>query len=53
VRNLADGRVEVLACGNRENLSQLYNWLQQGPPLAKVEAVSYEERPWEEYDSFM
>lgn len=37
--NLADGRVEVLAVGDADAIEQLANWLQQGPPLAQVEAV--------------
>ncbi len=39
VRNLPDGRVEVLACGKPEAIDELAAWLQQGPPLAQVEAV--------------
>ena len=38
--NLADGSVEVLACGDREVLDRLANWLQQGPPMARVTSVS-------------
>lgn len=39
VRNLADGRVELLACGPTAALSQLERWLWQGPPQARVEQV--------------
>ena len=38
-KNLADGRVEVLACGDEEAVRELYEWLRQGPPAAKVERV--------------
>lgn len=38
-RNLSDGRVEVLACGDAAALAQLKEWLWQGPPLARVEQV--------------
>ena len=38
-RNLADGRVEVLAVGDTDALRRLESWLQQGPQLAKVESV--------------
>jgi len=38
-RNLADGRVEVLACGDEEALSQLQEWLWQGPRGARVDQV--------------
>jgi acylphosphatase len=37
--NLPDGRVEVLAVGASEAVRQLGEWLQDGPPAAKVLAV--------------
>ncbi|ERJ20532.1 Acylphosphatase protein [Salinisphaera shabanensis E1L3A] len=39
VRNLSDGRVEVQAAGSGEKLNALADWLQDGPPSAKVEHV--------------
>lgn len=36
VRNLADGRVEVVAEGPRPVLERLETWLQHGPPSAAV-----------------
>jgi len=39
-RNLEDGDVEVLACGNEAALGALEAWLGEGPPLAKVETVA-------------
>lgn len=38
-RNLADGSVEVLACGSVESLEKLAEWLREGPRLASVERV--------------
>jgi acylphosphatase len=38
-RNLADGRVEVLAEGDERALDALQRWLRVGPPMARVEAV--------------
>jgi acylphosphatase len=38
-RNLADGRVEVLATGEPDRIDALAQWLRQGPPLARVDAV--------------
>jgi len=39
VRNLPDGRVEVVAHGTPEALDALERWLWQGPPAAKGEGV--------------
>jgi acylphosphatase len=52
VRNLPDGRVEVLACGEREQVLALYEWLKKGPERAKVTEASYEEIAWEDYGQF-
>jgi acylphosphatase len=46
VRNLRDGRVEVLAEGDKEKIEELINRLKQGPPLAQVEKIDVE---WEDY----
>ena len=44
VRNLSDGRVEVLAEGPREALERLLAWCRGGPPHARVTdlAVAWE-----------
>ncbi len=36
VRNLFDGRVEVLACGDKQQLETFNKWLEIGPEYAKV-----------------
>ena len=41
--NLADGRVEVIACGARDQVEQLQAWLHQGPTDARVSGVVCEE----------
>ncbi|HSE12790.1 MAG TPA: acylphosphatase [Rudaea sp.] len=38
-RNLPDGTVEVVACGDDAALAQLERWLGRGPPLARVTRV--------------
>jgi len=38
--NRSDGSVEVLACGEPEALGRLAEWLHQGPPMARVRAVT-------------
>ena len=39
VRNLPDGRVELLAEGHESRLEDLVGWCRQGPPLAIVRDV--------------
>ena len=38
-KNMADGSVEVLACGEPAALDRLAEWLQHGPPMAQVTRV--------------
>ena len=38
-RNLSDGRVEVLACGDETAVSEFVAWLWEGSPASKVTAV--------------
>ena len=49
VRNLEDGRVEVMASGEDTTLEQLRKWLIQGPSMAKVLNL---ECAFTEYKSF-
>ena len=41
-RNLADGRVEVLACGPKSSVDDLCTWLSKGPANAVVSNVTCE-----------
>jgi acylphosphatase len=52
VRNLPDGRVELVACGEEATLKQLEKWLWQGPPHAQVEQVQCEATALAVYDGF-
>ena len=38
-RNLSNGDVEVLAVGDADAIDRLAVWLQQGPPMARVDAL--------------
>ena len=38
-RNLADGRVEVLAAGDAQQVAALIAWLGKGPRLARVQSL--------------
>jgi len=46
VKNLWDGRVEVVAEGDQEKIEALLARLKEGPPSARVEKVDV---TWEEY----
>ncbi|SFO07472.1 acylphosphatase [Xenorhabdus japonica] len=38
VRNMNDGSVKIVACGNDAQIKMLIHWLEQGgPPRAKIE----------------
>jgi len=52
VRNLPDGRVETIICGEDAMLTLMKNWLWQGPPTAHVTDVVIQEIPWQEYNNF-
>lgn len=39
-KNLSDGSVEVVACGDDANIEALHRWLRTGPAAARVESVS-------------
>jgi acylphosphatase len=41
-RNLADGRVEVLACGEDTAVNRFMAWLWEGSPASKVTDVATE-----------
>jgi acylphosphatase len=41
-RNLPDGRVEVVVAGEPSALGALEDWLQRGPPLARVTELQRE-----------
>ena len=44
-RNLPDGRVEVLACGDGEAVQTFVNWLWTGSSASKVTAVEVADVP--------
>ena len=53
VRNLADGRVEVLAEGDGERVDTLLDRLSEGPRLARVERLDVgREEPTGEFEDF-
>jgi len=52
IKNTENGNVELLACGERDSLMLLTEWLWEGPKDAEVSNVSWEEAPLEKFDSF-
>jgi len=43
VRNLLDGRVELVAEGDEERVNRLLRWAENGPPMAAVDRLELEE----------
>lgn len=39
VKNLPDGQVELMVCGDEKKLHLFHQWLEQGPEYARVEKV--------------
>jgi acylphosphatase len=51
-KNMADGSVEVLACGDSAALQRLAEWLEVGPPAARVSLVDWSPADCPPPDSF-
>ncbi|MCD6403287.1 MAG: acylphosphatase [Candidatus Aenigmarchaeota archaeon] len=53
VRNLPDGRVEVVAEGNEDAVQKLIRFLHKGSPLSKVEKVEVKKEKYTgEFEDF-
>jgi len=52
-KNMADGSVQVLACGGPEALNRLTKWLETGPPMAEVERMEWIKSSSQSPDSFV
>jgi len=52
VRNLADGRVEVMAFGNEQQLDELNHWLKSGPSMAQVTRLECEAIDFQDFEDF-
>ena len=51
-RNLPDGRVEVLACGESQAVEKLKDWLWVGPARAEVTRVECQAAPVQSFYGF-
>jgi acylphosphatase len=53
VRNLRDGRVEVVAEGEEDPLKEMIDWCHRGPPHAQVTSVQIRWEPYQgRFDRF-
>lgn len=51
-RNLADGDLEVLMCGEKSNVEKMLDWLKHGPPLAEVAKIQQKQVQFQEHNFF-
>jgi len=52
-KNLSDGRVEVLLCGEAEAVAKVQVWLREGPELARVDEMVVEDLDYQVVDGFV
>ncbi len=52
VRNLQDGRVEVMAFGDQQQLDRLQPWLNNGPTMAEVVNLECEDVDFQKIEGF-
>ncbi|NAW57827.1 MULTISPECIES: acylphosphatase [unclassified Vibrio] len=51
-KNLSNGDVEVMACGQEESIEALAQWLNNGPKMATVDRLEREEAVYKEFKGF-
>jgi acylphosphatase len=51
-KNLTDGTVEVLVCGDQTNVDKMLIWLEHGPETASVEYMEQKQVKCKEYNFF-
>jgi acylphosphatase len=52
IRNVNDGNVEGVVCGELDKVNELCKWLWSGPPSAAVSDVQVEEISFELHEDF-
>lgn len=52
VKNLADGRVSIVATGSKEQLEKLVSWCWQGPEKARVTGVEVQDISFQQFYGF-
>ena len=51
-RNLTNGDVEVLMCGEEQNIKKMIKWLEQGPVGAEVSNIEVQKVPFQDHHFF-
>lgn len=51
-KNLADGEVEVMLCGEEKNVEKMLEWLEIGPKQAEVSRVQKKQIDWQDHSFF-
>lgn len=52
VQNLADGSVNIVATGSKEQLDRLVNWCRKGPEKASVKEIEIKEITSQHFEIF-
>jgi len=51
-KNLADGDVELMLCGEENNVEKMLEWLKTGPDQAEVTQLQQKKVDWQEHSFF-
>ncbi|WP_194435048.1 acylphosphatase [Vibrio fluminensis] len=51
-KNLWDGNVEVMVCGNEAQIAKMHEYLKEGPPSSRVDQLSREEVDFKHFKGF-
>ncbi len=51
-KNLADGDVELMLCGEEKNVEKMLKWLEHGPEQADVSHMQKKQVDWQEHSFF-
>jgi len=51
-KNLADGDVELMLCGEEKNVEKMLLWLKDGPKTAEVTQMQQKKVAWQEHSFF-
>ena len=51
-KNLADGEVELMLCGEERYVEEMLKWLEVGPKQAEVSKVQKKQVDWQEHSFF-